>query len=655
MKKTSITKRLAGALLSLVMVLGRVPGTVRTAEAATVTSGTCGDDLTWTLDDAGTLTISGTGAMENYGWGDAPWHSNRESVRNVCIKSGVTSIGDGAFQDCTSLTSITIPNSVTSIGDGAFAWNDNLTSVSIPNTVTSIGFGAFFRCDNLASITIPESVLEIKDEAFAECNNLTSIVIPDGVTKIGAAAFASCGSLTEIEVSAENPAYISVDGVLFNKDMTELIQCPCRKEGKYTIPNGVITVGWCAFADCTLLAGVTIPSSVEAIRGGAFDNCTGLTSVYITDIGKWCKITYELIGYGIPGSNPLQYGAHLYLNGELITKMTIPDSVTSIEPYAFLRYDTLETIVFTGDAPNINYYAFCNVTATVYYPANNPTWTESVRQNYGGTLTWEAYTAPEFQQVSATLGADVGLNFYTDEEAASVVFTWNGGESVAQVSGTAAESGFRYTCPLTAKEIDAQVTAEVKDAQGNTLDTVTYSVAEYLAQLTVANGYDQETENMAQATLAYGMAAKAHFAGGAAVAPAAVEVSEIATYYDPDNMVTAAAEVSYYGRSLLLKDLTILRLYFAAESAPVVRVDGTAATVKPYSEAGYYTVDIPVMARALRDSFAVTVDGTDIAFSVGVNDYIAKAVQDNAADSSLAGLCRALYWYGAAAQAMPEA
>lgn len=257
----------------------------------------------------------------------------------------------------------------------------------------------------------------------------------------------------------------------------------------------------------------------------------------------------------------------------------------------------------------------------------------------------------EFTQVSATLGADVGLNFYTDEEAASVVFTWNGGESVAEVTGDASDSGFRYTCPLTAKEIDAQVTAEVKDAQGNTLDTVTYSVAEYLAQLTVANGYDQETENMAQATLRYGAAAKTHFLGGAAVDTPAV-TEPIATYFDKNAMTIEDGNVAYYGRSLLLKDVTLLRLYFTASDTPAVRVNGATATVTPHGEAGYYTVDIPVAAGALSDGFTVTVGGTDISFTVGVQDYIATALQENQPDTTLSQLCRALYWYGAAAKAL---
>jgi hypothetical protein len=156
----------------------------------------------------------------------------------------VTSIGDGAFQYCSNLTSITIPDGVTSIGDGAFQYCSNLTSITIPDGVTSIGNNAFFECTSLTSITIPDSVTTIGRDTFFKCTSLTSITIPDSVTSIGFNVFGNCTSLTSI-----------------------------------TIGNGVTSIDPLAFANCTNLTSITIPDSVASIEFFAFSGCTSLTSI----------------------------------------------------------------------------------------------------------------------------------------------------------------------------------------------------------------------------------------------------------------------------------------------------------------------------------------------------------------------------------------
>ena len=155
-------------LLTLFLALAASVGTLFAQ------SGTCGDNLKWTLS-SGTLTISGAGAMMNYSWDSAPWYSYRESIKTVIIEDGVTSIGSTAFNNCSSLTSITIPNSVTSIGGYAFGGCSSLTSVTIPNSVTSIGNDAFYKCGSLTSITIPNSVTSIGNRAFQNCSSLTAV------------------------------------------------------------------------------------------------------------------------------------------------------------------------------------------------------------------------------------------------------------------------------------------------------------------------------------------------------------------------------------------------------------------------------------------------------------------------------------------------
>ena len=206
-------------------------------------SGTCGENLTWTLSDDGVLTISGTGAMTDYS-ASVPWYSSRSSITSVIISDGVTSIGDKAFYNCSSLTSVTIPNSVTSIGDFAFDGCSGLTSVTIPNSVTSIGDYAFWYCSGLTSVTIGNSVTSIGNYAFWYCSSLTSVTIPNSVTSIGYVAFANCSSLTSV-----------------------------------TIPNSVTSIGGEAFAYCSGLTSVTIPNSVTSIGDYAFRDCSSLTSI----------------------------------------------------------------------------------------------------------------------------------------------------------------------------------------------------------------------------------------------------------------------------------------------------------------------------------------------------------------------------------------
>ena len=185
------------------------------------------DNLTWTLAVDGTMTISGTGAMKDYGIDGSPAAQKKDSVKKVVIQEGVTSIGNFAFYNCSSLksieipegitsigdyafgycsslTSITIPYGVTSIGDGTFQGCDSLTSINIPGSVTSIGNSAFYDCSSMTSINIPKSVTSIEKFAFYKCTGLTSITIPKSVTSIGEGAFDNCDKLPEITVSCDS-------------------------------------------------------------------------------------------------------------------------------------------------------------------------------------------------------------------------------------------------------------------------------------------------------------------------------------------------------------------------------------------------------------------------------------------------------------------
>ena len=198
-----LRQRVMSMLLTVAMISGLAP--VLTGQAKAATSGTCGENLTWTLDSEGTLTISGTGKMEDYteqdeytGETDSPWDARRD-IKKIFIESGVTSIGDYAFVCCSSLTSVNISNSVISIGDCAFSGCSGLISFNIPSSVISIGGNTFASCTGLTSINIPNSVTSIGEYAFCFCSNLTSIDIPNSVTSIEMGTFVGSG-LTSIDI-----------------------------------------------------------------------------------------------------------------------------------------------------------------------------------------------------------------------------------------------------------------------------------------------------------------------------------------------------------------------------------------------------------------------------------------------------------------------
>ena len=274
-----------------------------------VDSGACGDNLTYTLDSNGVLTISGTGDMQN-----SSFEWNKKQIKSVIINDGVTSIGNDAFSSCSGLTSVTIPDSVTSIGSSAFNGCSGLTSVTIPDSVTSIGSSAFSSCSGLTSLIIPDSVTNISDSAFSNCTSLTSVTIPDSIISIGDSAFSRCDGLTSL-----------------------------------TIPDSVTSIGNSAFSDCYGLTSITIGNNVTSIGYGVFRNCYSLTDITVSSDNiayhstNNCLIETEsktlILGCKnsvIPSNGSVTdigYQAFFYCTG--LTNITIPNSVTSIGGSAF--------------------------------------------------------------------------------------------------------------------------------------------------------------------------------------------------------------------------------------------------------------------------------------------------------------------------------
>ena len=342
----------------------------------------------------------------------------------------VTAIAGSAFEGKTSITSMTLGTNMTSIGDSAFRWCYGLTNVTLGTSLASVGEYGFYGCSSLGTITVPASLTSIGSRAFSCINSYAS-------------------SLTAINVATNNPAYCSVDGVLFNKGTNTLIQCPTGKAGTYTIPGSVTSIGYAAFAYCLYLPHVTIPNSVTTISDLAFDHCSlatvsigtsvtsvgycgffdcyQLTSVTIpasltnlagfafgpcasltaisvdTNNPAYCSVDGVLFNkskttlvqfpaglagsYTIPGGVTSIGDAAFYACASL-TNITAPSSITSIGAQSFAFCYALAGLCLPGNAPGLGWDAFNITPVTIYYQPYTSGW---VGTTYGGRPLVPAY------------------------------------------------------------------------------------------------------------------------------------------------------------------------------------------------------------------------------------------------------------------------
>ena len=380
-------KKLLCVVLSGIMAFSTfavaVPITASAAESQEIVSATYGD-FEYTVYN-GTIAITRyTGSAESV---EVPSKINGKIVtaisfrafekclklKNVVLNNGLETIGLCAFKECINLENVTIPDSVKTIDFGAFARCYKLKKIKIPDSVQSLGKGTFYKCINLTQVNIPNGVKTIPgyvsaqgyaDETaaagcFQDCRSIKNIIIPSSVSTIGESAFSGCTSLSsvfigsgvkeldkrgfygcdslaEITVDEKNANYSSLDGVLFNKDKTNVIICPNGKKGTYSLPNKVTKISSYAFCNCSGLTSVTIPNSVTSIEDYAFDDCTGLTNI------------------AIPNSvTSIGYSAFSGCTG--LTSVTIPNSVTSIGNYAFSQCSGLTNVSISNKVTSLSY------------------------------------------------------------------------------------------------------------------------------------------------------------------------------------------------------------------------------------------------------------------------------------------------------------
>ena len=317
------------------------------------------------------------------------------SLASVTIGNSVTSIGNGTFKDCEKLESVIIPDSVTNIGDEAFYECTKLTNAIIGNSVTSIGSAAFYECIRLTGVIIPNNVTNIGENAFCSCSGLTGIIIPDSVTNIGDSAFSDCSGLTSITIGN---SVTSIGKNVFKW---------CAKLESVTIPNSVTSIGEEAFSVCSSLTSVTIPNTVTNIGDSAFDNCSKLNEVnYSGTVAQWKSITIGSNNSYLTNAN-IKCSNGDIVNSVIIDKikyelnddntarvtgyigtpysLTIPESisyegdtfkVTSIGEDAFAHCTSLSNITIPNSVTRIENYAFygCKNLSDIYYIGTQQEW-----------------------------------------------------------------------------------------------------------------------------------------------------------------------------------------------------------------------------------------------------------------------------------------
>ena len=435
-----IKKKILSLFLAALMIALSIPY----AFASTVASGTCGSNLTWTLDSNGKLTISGSGDMYNYeGKQDISvepsWHSTAgwsgayvSSIKEIYISSNVTSIGEHAFYNCINVTKVTIGSKVKSIGEWSFCGCESLPSITIPSGVESIGELAFDGCKSITQISIPSSVKSLGSQAFSDCEKLTSVSIGSGLQSIDTSSFVNCQSLLSFSVSSSN-SYFSSDsyGCLYDKDKTILRVYPSgNTRSSFTIPNSVQRIGPFAFSGCQFLTSLSIPSSVTSIDSDAFEsrvfNKVGIKSFSVNSNNS----NYSSDSYGcLYDKNKTMFIQ--YPIGNTRTSFTVPSSVTSIKNEAFCGADKLVQLTISNSVKTIGSAAFEDCTSLKNVSLSNQL-TTIESSLFWGCTSLESATIPNsvttikrnaFMDCKKMTSVVIPTSVKRVEDS---VFTWNG-------------------------------------------------------------------------------------------------------------------------------------------------------------------------------------------------------------------------------------
>ena len=351
-------KRILAAILSICIVFTMLPMTSFAEEANDIASGSCGTDVIWTLTDDGTLTISGSGAMQAYKMGEwqpstnveTPWYGSRENITRVVIEDGVTSVGDYAFCGCVNVTEIILPDYMSEIGMAAFRECSKLSHIRIPEGVKFIERSTFLRCSNLQEVILPDSVKTLENYAFEDCISLQEFIIPNSVEIMEPSVFMGCSNLKRVVMST---CIKNIDNFMFSG---------CSSLQEVVIPEGIEYIGIRAFENCSSLQEIVIPEGVMCIDRNAFSGCSSLQETVIpesvTKIGGNAFSGCSGLQRAVISSGVTTIEHHLFSRCSNLKHVSLSEKVTKIGWNAFEGCGNLQEIIIPENITEIGAYAF---------------------------------------------------------------------------------------------------------------------------------------------------------------------------------------------------------------------------------------------------------------------------------------------------------
>ena len=629
--------------------------------------GKCGDNATWRLDpDTYTLTISGTGAMNDYEYRSHPWYAYEDKITSVEIENGITSIGNYAFYECTVLTSITIPDSV-----------------------TSIGANAFFICTGLTSITIPDSVESIGNGAFASCAGLTSITISNSVTSIGDYAFFNCTGITDVYCNADPANLTWNDGECndFKDDGTSVCHVPAKYYLEYVKKFGAesespvnVTFdtdaphGQCGESAYCLFDSETVKLTISG---------TGAMYDYNYFNQPWYDYKSNITSVEI-GNDITSIGSYSFIGCHGLTSITIPDSVTSIDADAFYDCTNITDVYCYADPKNLTWddggcddfkgdgSTVCHVPAEDLDTYNSDKFS-TVNVRFVGDLV-DMGLGEHLYGHSITLDGSIGVNFYvelTDEllesDTAEMVFTVpNGSKTDTQtllVKDVKADSSnkvviggktyYKFKCSVSAKDMASEITAQMFDGEkaGTEYKYSVKDYADYLLSHTQGNTEFTNAAPLVKAMLSYGAYSQTYFGEGTPLADsykAAVDCVAVPVDFEYKDANASLPEgVTFEGATLSLKSETTLSLYFKGLPANTT-FTCSGKTVDTSKNGEYVVARIRgIKANELQNDFTVKFGESSVKYNAMT--YCYNVLNGGSNDEDLQNVCKALYQYSQAA------
>lgn len=493
--------RLLSAVLAICMLLTIAPITA----FASTGSGTCGDNISWELDDSGTLTLTGSGAMRDYAYSDyfgedvSPWREYKieNDIKKIVVGDGITSIGSYAFRNCGEVTEVSLPAGLKKIGyaafesckklkninlpdgletidDDAFSLCSALESIVIPDSVTDLGGSVFFNCYNLVSAnipagitelnvdlfwnctklnsitSIPESVTKIGDSVFSGCSSITEITLPKGLQEIGYYVFENCSSLSDIKIDESNENYTTVDGVLYNKDKTLLIAYPIGNERtSFATPSTLTKIRSYPFTHSKNLKEVTLNEGLKEIPHYAFYdskivsvNIPASVNEIVTSAFEKCT-ELQAVNFA-DGSNLESISYNAFSECSSLKQIELPEGLKYIYSRAFQYCSKLSKVNIPSSVTKVGEKAFDNSAVLSNTMAINGI------KYLDGWLVWSKTGITEAEVYDGAKGiADGGLADHT------TLTTVNIPKSVIYIN----QDAFDNTPALASINVDEQNTA----------------------------------------------------------------------------------------------------------------------------------------------------------------------------------------------------